>query len=196
VRQSGQRIGSKVRTVAVGQAFHPAGFNGFDGLVRITTDGVLHIHSGVGNLGTYSYASTSRVAAEVLKCDWERCVVERGDSRKGLPFNSNTSFTMTRTNYVAATDALRKLKQIAARDFSGAVSDYDVDGARVFRMDDPSVGMSYRMRGYLTTIEPVSPGCHTTLRPESVVKLFCPRVVASHDPSTPLDTWIHHRVFA
>ncbi len=40
VRQSGQRIGSKVRTVAVGQAFHPAGFNGFDGLVRITTDGV------------------------------------------------------------------------------------------------------------------------------------------------------------
>ncbi len=156
-----------MRTVAVGQAFHPARFNGFDGLVRITTDGVLHIHSGVGNLGTYSYASTSRVAAEVLKCDWERCVVERGDSRKGLPFNigqfaSNTSFTMTRTNYVAATDALGKLKQIAARDFSEAVGDYDVDGARVFRMDDPSVGMSYRMRWYLTTIEPVSPGCHTT----------------------------------
>ena len=148
VKTSGQRNGSKIRTVAVGQAFHPAGFNGFDGLVRITPDGVLHIHSGVGNLGTYSYAATARVAAEVLKCDWQRCVIERGDSRKGLPFNigqfgSNTSFTMTRTNYVAAMDALEKLKQIAAQDLGGVVGDYDVDGIRVFRSADPTVGMSY-----------------------------------------------------
>jgi xanthine dehydrogenase molybdenum-binding subunit len=145
---SGQRDGSKVRTVAVGQAFHPAGFNGFDGLVRITPDGVLHIHSGVGNLGTYSYAATSRVVAEVLRCEWSRCVIERGDTRKGLPFNigqfgSNTSFTMTRSNYVAAMDAVDKLKQIAARELGGESADYDIGGERVFLAMDPNVGMTY-----------------------------------------------------
>src|SRR5690606_27650277 len=113
--RSGQRRGSKVTGIGVGTAYHSAGSSGFDGLVRITADGVLHIHTGVGNLGTYSYSGTARVAAEVLKMPWERCVIERGDSRKHLPWNngqfgSNTSFTMTRTNYVAAMDALAKLK--------------------------------------------------------------------------------------
>jgi CO/xanthine dehydrogenase Mo-binding subunit len=52
VKKSGQRNGSKVTGIGVGCAYHPAGFNGFDGLVRITPDGKLHIHTGVGNLGT------------------------------------------------------------------------------------------------------------------------------------------------
>jgi CO/xanthine dehydrogenase Mo-binding subunit len=52
-------------------------------------------------------------------------VIERGDSRRHLPWNlgqfgSNTSFTMARTNYVAAMDALTKLKEIAARDLGGS----------------------------------------------------------------------------
>ncbi|HIF10638.1 MAG TPA: xanthine dehydrogenase family protein molybdopterin-binding subunit, partial [Sneathiellales bacterium] len=83
--RSGQRNGSKVIGVGVGQAFHSAGRSGYDGLVRLTPDGKLHIHNGAGNLGTYSYGSTSRVAAEVLKCTWENCVIHRGDSRKHLP---------------------------------------------------------------------------------------------------------------
>ena len=123
--RSGQRNGSKVRAVGVGTAFHTAGGNGFDGLVRITPDGKIHIHTGVGNLGTYSHTVTSRVAAEVLKTSWDNCIVVRGDSRKHLPWNlgqfgSNTSFTMTRTNYAAATDAVAKLKEIAAMDLGGA----------------------------------------------------------------------------
>jgi xanthine dehydrogenase molybdenum-binding subunit len=145
---SGQRQGSKVTGVAVGQAFHPAGFAGFDGLVRIAPDGKLHIHTGVGNLGTFSHSGTARVAAEVLKCDWENCVVERGDSRKHLPWNigqfgSNTSFTMGRTNFVAATDALNKLKEIAAKQLGGAPDDYDVDGVKVFRKGSPGRSMTY-----------------------------------------------------
>ena len=112
--RSGERNGSKVRGVGVGQAFHSAGASGFDGLVVLTPEGKLNIHSGVGNLGTYSYSTTSRVAAEVLKCDWENCEIVRGDSSRGLPwtlgqFGSNTSFTMTRTNFAAANDAVRKL---------------------------------------------------------------------------------------
>jgi xanthine dehydrogenase molybdenum-binding subunit len=146
--QNGQRRGSKVIGVGIGQAYHSAGSSGFDGLVRITPDGVLHIHTGVGNLGTYSYATTSRVAAEVLKCRWENCVVERGDSRNHLPWNlgqfgSNTSFTMTRTNYVAAIDALDKLRRIAALDLGGAPEDYEIGEERVFQRSNPERGLSY-----------------------------------------------------
>lgn len=145
---SGQRNGSKIRGVGVGQAFHPAGFFGFDGIVRLTPEGKLHIHTGVGNLGTYSHTGTSRVAAEVLNCDWEVCVVERGDSSKHLPWNigqfgSNTSFTMARTNFVAAMDALGKLKEIAAREFGGEPEDYEVAEHRVFAKADPGQGMTY-----------------------------------------------------
>jgi CO/xanthine dehydrogenase Mo-binding subunit len=144
----GQRKGSKVTAVAVGQAFHPAGFNGFDGLLRILPTGKVHIHTGVGNLGTFSHSSTSRIAAEVLKLDWEDVVIERGDSRRNLPWNigqfgSNTNFTMARTNFVAATDALTKLKEIAAKSFGGSPDNYDVDGTRVFRKGSPGTGMSY-----------------------------------------------------
>jgi len=146
--RSGQRDGSKVRGVAVGQAFHSAGRSGLDGLVRITPDGKLHIHSGVGNLGTYSYASTSRVAAEVLKCPWENSEIIRGDSSKGLPWNlgqfgSNTSFTMTRTNFAAATDAVRKLKEIAARRLGGSASGYDIGNETVFARGNPSRRLTY-----------------------------------------------------
>jgi xanthine dehydrogenase molybdenum-binding subunit len=146
---SGQRNGSKVTGIGIAQAFHPAGFTGFDGLVRLTPEGQLHIHTGVGNLGTYSHTGTSRIAAEVLNCDWENCVVERGDTRKHLPWNigqfgSNTSFTMARTNYVAAMDALGKLREIAAMDIGGEPDDYDVGEHRVFLKTDPSKGMSYR----------------------------------------------------
>jgi CO/xanthine dehydrogenase Mo-binding subunit len=143
-----ERRGSKVRGLGVGTAYHSAGANGFDGLVRITPDGKIHIHTGVGNLGTYSHTATSRVAAEVLKANWDNCIVVRGDSRNHLPWNlsqfgSNTSFTMTRTNYVAAMDAVAKLKEIAAMDLGGAPDDYDVGGERVFAKSDPSKGLTY-----------------------------------------------------
>jgi xanthine dehydrogenase molybdenum-binding subunit len=146
--RTGVREGSKVRAVGVGQAFHSAGSSGFDGLVRIDPDGILHIHTGVGNLGTYSYAATSRVAAEVLGYDWDRCVIHRGDSSRHLPWNngqfgSNTSFTMTRTNYVAAMDALTKLKQIAAIRFGGRAEDYEVANETVFHNDISGWRMSY-----------------------------------------------------
>ena len=114
----------------------------------ITPEGKLNIHTGVGNLGTYSHTATSRVAAEVLKCDWESCKVIRGDSRKHLPWNlaqfgSNTSYTMTRTNYVAAMDAIDKLKEIAANDLGGRPDDYDIGGEKVFAKQDPAKHLTY-----------------------------------------------------
>ena len=145
---SGQRNGTKVIGIGIGQAYHSAGAAGFDGLVRITPDGKLHIHSGVGNLGTYSYAGTSRIAAEALSYDWENCVIERGDTRKHLPWNfgqfgSNTSFTMGRSYHAAAMDAKQKLLEIAAAEFGGAASDYDVADEVVFATADASKTMTY-----------------------------------------------------
>ena len=146
--QRGTRRGSKVIGLSVGQAFHSAGSSGFDGLVRITPDGKVHIHTGVGNLGTYSYAGTARAAAEVLKCRWENCEIVRGDSQRHLPWNlgqfgSNTSFTMTRTNYAAAMDAVGKLKEIAANTLGGSPQDYDIGDERVFQRSNLSRNLTY-----------------------------------------------------
>lgn len=145
---SRQRNGSKVRGYGIGQAYHTAGSNGFDGLVRITPDGVLHVHTGVGNLGTYSYASTSRVAAEVLGYDWSRVVIERGGTEKHIPWNlgqfgSNTNFTMTRTNYVAAQDAALKLREIAASVHGGAADDYELKDETVVSKADAAISMTF-----------------------------------------------------
>jgi CO/xanthine dehydrogenase Mo-binding subunit len=117
-------------------------------LLVLTPDGMLHLHSGVGNLGTYSYASTTRAAAEILKCDWENCIVHQGSNAKFLPrastqTGSNTSWTMSRTNYVAAVDAVAKLKEIAAMDLGGAPDDYDIGQHRVFRIDNPEQFLTY-----------------------------------------------------
>jgi len=147
-KASGQRNGSKVRGYGIGQAYHTAGSNGFDGLVRITPDGILHVHTGVGNLGTFSYASTSRVAAEVLGYDWDRVIIERGGTARHIPWNlgqfgSNTNYTMTRTNFVAATDAADKLRAIAAAKLGGAPEDYELKSERVVRTADPAVSMSF-----------------------------------------------------
>ena len=145
---SGQRNGPKVIGIGIGQAHHPGGATGFDGLVRITPDGILHIHTGVGNLGTYSHSGTSRAAAEALKYNWDHCIIERGDSSKHLPWNlaqfgSNTSFTMTRTNYVAAMDAVNKLKEITAMDLGGTPADYDIGDEKVFLKTDPDQHLTY-----------------------------------------------------
>jgi xanthine dehydrogenase molybdenum-binding subunit len=146
--RSGQMNGTKVTGIGVGQAFHSAGRSGYDGLVVITPDGKLHVHSGVGNLGTYSYGSTSRVAAEVLKAKWENCEIVRGDTRLGLPWSSsqsgsNTSFTMTRAVYAGAMDALAKLKEIAAMTLGGSAADYDVADETVFAKSDRTKSMTY-----------------------------------------------------
>src|SRR5690606_1743024 len=69
-------------------------------------------------------------------------------SRNHLPWNlsqfgSNTSFTMTRTNYVAAQDAVAKLKEIAAMDLGGSPDDYEIGGERVYAKADNTKGLTY-----------------------------------------------------
>ena len=147
-KKSGQRNGTKVTGVGIGQGYHSAGSNGFDGMIRITPDGKLHVHTGVGNLGTYSHSGTARVAAEMLNYDWDNVIVERGDSRRGLPWNSNqagslTASTESRTMYVAAMDAKAKLLEIAAQVLGGAADDYDLGAEKVVSKADPAKSISY-----------------------------------------------------
>jgi xanthine dehydrogenase molybdenum-binding subunit len=147
--RSGRRDGAKVTGIGVGTAFHTAGGRGFDGLVVLTPEGTLNIHTGVGNLGTYSHTGTARVVAEVLQCDWAHCTVVRGDSSRHLPWNlgqfgSNTSFTMTRSNYAAAMDALAKLKEIAAMELGGSPDDYEIGEHKVFATADPARSLTYQ----------------------------------------------------
>ena len=140
--------GSKVRGVGVGIGYHGAGGRGYDGLVRIGVDGKLYIHSGVGNLGTYSYAGTCRAAAEVLKMPWDNCEIVRGRTDRHLPHSSgqggsNTIFTHTRTNWVAAQDAVNKLKEIASSELGGTADDYEIGEERVFNSRNPSKSLTY-----------------------------------------------------
>ncbi len=148
VALSGQRKGTKATGIGVGVAFHNAGYSGFDGLVVIKPDGKLYIHNGVGNLGTFSYAATARTAAEVLGMPWERCEIVYGNTSKHMPWNigqfgSNTSYTMTRTNYVAAMDAKGKLQEIAAKEFGGTADQFDVGNERISLKSNPSKGLSF-----------------------------------------------------
>ncbi|NNJ64538.1 MAG: molybdopterin-dependent oxidoreductase, partial [Xanthomonadales bacterium] len=148
IQKSGRQNGSKVTGIGVGQGYHSAGAKGYDGLVRLTPDGSVHLHSGVGNLGTYSYAATTRAAAEVLKCSWNSCVIHHGNSGLHLPWSSyqagsNTTFTHTRANYVAAEDLLAKMKRIAAGALGGEPEQYDVADERVFDTRNAARSLTY-----------------------------------------------------
>ncbi len=149
-RQSRRRQtnGSKVIGLGIGQGYHNAGRSGMDGIVMMSPDGRLKVHNGVGNLGTYSYASTSRAAAEVLKMPWERVDIITGRTDLHLPITSpqdgsNSIFTNTRTFYGAAQDMLAKMKEIAAIDLGGAADDYDISNERVHQIANESIGMTF-----------------------------------------------------
>src|SRR5262245_7760015 len=136
--RSGQRHGSKVRGVGVAMSTFTAGSTGFDGLFVIKPDGKMYIQSGVGNLGTESYTDTNRVAAEMMGMPWEKCEVTWGDTSKNLPWScvsggSQTTHAMTRAAYAAATDAIKKAQEIAAKSLGGKPDDYVVANERVAR---------------------------------------------------------------
>ena len=146
--RAGKRSGAKVRGVGVTVGPHGAGSIGFDGLMTIRPDGKLYVHTGVGNLGTHSMQDLARVAADILVMPWEKVEVIWGDTSKGLPYScmsvgSQTTHAMTRANHAAASDAKRKLQEIAAMDLGGSPDDYEVGGERVYRRGNPGRGLTY-----------------------------------------------------
>jgi len=135
-KRAGQRQGTKVRGVAVGTGAFTAGSIGFDGLFVIKPDGKVHIHTGIGNLGTHSLFDTARVVPEILGCAWEDCVVTWGDTSKGVAWSSSqagsqTTHAHTRAHHAAAMDGVQKLKELAALEKGGRPESYTVANGRV-----------------------------------------------------------------
>jgi len=130
--------GTKVRGVGVAMSTFVAGSTGFDGLVVVKPDGRLYIHTGVGNLGTESMSDSNRVAAELLGMPWDKCELIWGDTARHLPWScvsggSQTIHATTRAAHAAASDAIRKLKEVAAKSLGGRPEDFEVANERVTR---------------------------------------------------------------
>src|SRR5438128_2217320 len=136
--RSGQRQGSKVRGSGVAISSYSAGSVGFDGLFVIKPDGRMSIQTGIGNLGTESWSDCQRVSAEMMGVPWDKVDITWGDASKNLPWScvsggSQTTHAMTRAAHAAASDAIKKLQQIAAKDLGGQPGDYVVANERVSR---------------------------------------------------------------
>ena len=134
--RSGKRVGSKARGVGVAVSAYSAGSMGFDGLLVIKPDGRVMIQSGIGNLGTESVFDCHRVAAEVLGVPWEKCDVTWGNTSKNVPNTcgqggSQTTHAMTRAAHAAASDAKKKLQEVAAKTLGGTPESYQVANERV-----------------------------------------------------------------
>ena len=134
--RSGRREGSKVRGAGVAVSTFVAGSTGFDGLFVIRPDGRMYIHSGVGNLGTEAFSDVSRVAAEMMGVPWEKVDLVWGNTALNLPWScvsggSQTTHAMSRAAHAAASDAVRKAQEIAARTLGGSPADYRLADERV-----------------------------------------------------------------
>jgi xanthine dehydrogenase molybdenum-binding subunit len=134
--KSGQRNGSKVRGVGVAVSTFVAGSTGFDGLFLIKPDGRMYIQSGIGNLGTENFSDVHRVAAEMMGMPWEKVTIAWGNSAQHLPWTcvsggSQTTHAMTRAAHAAASDAIAKVKEIAAKTLGGRPEQYQVANERV-----------------------------------------------------------------
>ncbi len=138
VAQRPKRIGSKVRGIGVSLSMFHAGSTAFDGLVVITPEGRVQIHSGVGTLGTESVIDVHRATAEKLDVPWEACDIIWGDTSKGMPYTcvsggSQTVHDMTRAGYAVGEECKLRLREIAAKAMGGSPDDYEVANQRVSR---------------------------------------------------------------
>jgi CO/xanthine dehydrogenase Mo-binding subunit len=134
--RSGKRQGTKVRGVGVAVSTFVAGSTGFDGLFVIRPDGRMYIQSGIGNHGTESVSDVHRVAAEMMGVPWERCEITWGTTSRNLPWTcvsggSQTIHAMTRAAHAAASNAIEKAQEIAAKTLGGKAADYKVANERV-----------------------------------------------------------------
>ena len=146
--RSGQRNGTKVTGIGVALSSYSAGTSGIDGLLVIRPDGMVEIHTGVGNLGTESFSDTSRPAMEALDTPWDQAEVVWGDTSKHLPWSaiqggSMTTHAHTRSNWAAGHEAKKRLQEIAADRFGGSPDSFDVSNGRVFRRGNRGQAMTF-----------------------------------------------------
>jgi CO/xanthine dehydrogenase Mo-binding subunit len=147
VARQPKRVGTKVRGLGVALTCFHGGTSGFDGLIVITPEGRVRIHTGIGNLGTESLIDVHRAAAEVLDAPWEAVDIVWGDTAKNLPFTchsggSQTIHAMTRAAHAVGLECRQRLQEVAAKSLGGQAEEYEVAGLRVFRKGG-GAGMSF-----------------------------------------------------
>ena len=133
-----KRDGNIARGVGVATSTYSGGTVGFDGLLVVTPEGRVRIHSGIGNLGTESVIDVHRAGAEILGVEWEQCDIVWGDTSKAVPYTcvsggSQTTHAMTRAAHSVATAAKERLKDVAAKTHGGQPENYDVANGHVIR---------------------------------------------------------------
>jgi xanthine dehydrogenase molybdenum-binding subunit len=134
--RSGKRVGTKVRGTGVAVSTFVAGSTGFDSMFVIKPDGRMVIHTGIGNLGTEAFSDSHRVAAEMMGMPWEKVDLVWGNSAKNLPWScvsggSQTIHAHTRAAHAAASDAAKKVQEIAAKTLGGRPEQYTLANERV-----------------------------------------------------------------
>lgn len=133
--RSGTVENGKLVGVGIGMADHGAGSVGWDGLIVITPEGEVEVRTGIGNLGTYSYAGVSRAAAETLGVPWEDVVVKWGENQDQswtvIQAGSQTIFSESLSQHRAAEKAIEYLQELAAEEFGGDPDEYVVDDGMV-----------------------------------------------------------------
>ena len=148
--RSGQRRGSKVIGVGIGQAFHSAGSNGFDGLVRLSPEGRAshpHRRRQPGHLLLRVHLAGRGRGSQVRRLGELRHRAWRLEPRAALELRA------VRQQHVVHDDAhelrrgrwtrVAKLKEIAATDLGGSPDDYDIGDETVFRRGNPSRRLTY-----------------------------------------------------
>ena len=124
-RAAASGSGTKVRGVGVAVSTFVAGSIGFDGLFVIKPDG--RVHDPVGHRQSRHRLGDRRAIASRPRCSacrGRRCEVVWGNTSKNLPWTcmsggSQTTHAMTRAAHAAATDAKKKLQEIAAKTLGG-----------------------------------------------------------------------------
>ncbi len=147
VARGPKQVGTKVRGVGVALSTYHGGSIGFDGLLVITPQGRVQIHSGIGNLGTEAVIDVHRAAAEVLNVPWDACDIIWGDTSKPMPYTcasggSQTTHAMTRAAHAVGLECAQRLKEVAAKTLGGQPEQYEVGNLRVFRKGG-GAGMSF-----------------------------------------------------
>jgi xanthine dehydrogenase molybdenum-binding subunit len=96
----------------------------------------MYVQSGVGNLGTESVFDVHRVAADLMGMPWEKVTIAWGDTSQNLPWTcvsggSQTTHAMTRAAHAAASDAVAKAQEIAAKVMGGSPAAYKLANERI-----------------------------------------------------------------
>jgi len=130
--------GTKVRGLGAAITCFHGGSSGFDGLIVITPENRVRIHTGIGNLGTEALIDVHRAAAEILDVPWESVDIVWGDTAKNLPFSchsggSQTVHAMTRAAHAVGLECKQRLQEVAAKSLGGQPENYEVANLRVFR---------------------------------------------------------------